>query len=117
VSDAVDKRLDEFERSFPATGARTFNAFRESAQRLSARYMHEGASKSDAVAKAYQDLIGGQYQIVEFRGTPMRVPTSMNGEDAEKGAELSLSDYNATNLDVQAPGRQPTWPPRYYRAA
>jgi hypothetical protein len=108
VADAVDKRLDQFERSFPATGARTFNAFRESALRLSAQYMHEGASRSDAVTKAYQDLIGGQYQMIEYRGTPMRVPATMNGDDAERGAELALNRYSAGNLDVLVPGGSST---------
>ncbi len=100
VDEDVDGKLEDFARSFPSDAARTFNAFTTSAKRLTAKYMHDGASRKDAVQKAYDDLIGNQYQMVEFRGTPMRIPTSLDDNIAELGAQHALEQYEAITGDV-----------------
>ncbi len=113
VQAAVGKQLQDFQRSFPAEGARTFNAFNEAATRLTVRNMQQGASRGDAAAKAYQDLIGSQYQMIELRGVTMRVPASLDGRAIEDGAKAALANFDATNLTIAAPPGSPLTPEEY----
>lgn len=113
VQNAVSKQLQDFQRSFPAEGARTFNAFNEAATRLTVRNMQQGASRGDAAAKAYQDLIGSQYQMIEFRGVTMRAPTSIDGRQVEDGARTAIANFEATSSAIAVPPGSPLTAEQY----
>lgn len=89
----VDSRFSDFQRSLPPEAARTWNAVRDSAVRLSVKYMNDGNSRGDAVKKAYADLVESQYNLMEFRGATVRVPANLNADRIETGSRQALSEF------------------------
>jgi hypothetical protein len=100
IEESVASQFEDFQRSLPASATRMQSAFQQSATRLAARYMNNNESRSDAVKHAYRDLVLSQYQMIEFRGTAMRVPTTLEGDAAENGAAIALEQYAATSADL-----------------
>jgi hypothetical protein len=113
VQASVHDQTQDFQRSFPSEGARTFNAFNEAATRLTVRYMQQGASKGDAAAKAYRDLIGSQYQMIEYRGATIRVPTTIDGDSIENGARSSIERFAPASNAIAVPPGSPLTPEEY----
>ncbi len=109
----VDSQMEDFKKSLPASGIRTLNAFRESTTRLAARYLQEGGSTGEAAKRAYRDLVGGQYSMVEFRGVPMRVPATIDRPTASTGARVLLENYEAKSSAVIVPADSPLTPEEY----
>ena len=89
----VSERFADFQRSLPPEAARTWNSVRDSALRLSVKYMNDGNSRSDAVDRAYKDLVESQYALTELRGVTLRVPVSADQEAVQVGAQLTLSGF------------------------
>lgn len=103
VQSTVDSRLEDFQRSFPAEGARTYGAFREAATRLTVRYMQQGASRGDAASKAYQDLVGSQYQMADFRGVTIRTPVTIDADAVADGARLAVEGFAPQSDAIAVP--------------
>lgn len=80
-------------RSFPAEGARTWEAIRDSAVRLSVSYMQAGDSKSNAIERAYKELIGKQYEIGEVKSVSFLVPRQFDAGQVEDAAERFIADF------------------------
>jgi len=91
VEAAVDQTFESFKSSLPIEAAQTWNAFRDSGTRLAVQYMHQGMSQSNAIDKAYKDLV--RDQIVEFRAAPFRVPPTENKEQIETGARQAVQEF------------------------
>lgn len=106
---AVGKEFADVRKSFPAQGARTFGAIEESAMRLSLTYMQAGDSESSAITRAYNDLIGNQYNIGSLKDVTFLVPKNFDVSDIETEAEDILRNFkpprdivgNADPLRVQ----------------
>jgi hypothetical protein len=105
VESAVDDQFADFQRSMPADegAVRTVNAVRDSAIRLSVKYMNEGAGRGDAVKKAYRDLIESQYSLVEFRGSTLRVPANLDSDEIEVGARYAIEHIEPPAASLVAP--------------
>lgn len=91
VQAAVDDQFKDFSASLPPEAASTWNAFRDSGTRLAVQYMHQGMSQSNAVQKAYTDLV--RDQIVEFRSAPFRVPPDQDKAVIETGARAAVANF------------------------
>ena len=104
----VDERFADFQRSMPPEAARTWGAVRDSAIRLSVKYMNDGADRSDAVKKAYADLVESQYSLTEFRNATFRVPSNLDADAIETGARAAVEMYSpdAASLAVPADAAQ-----------
>jgi hypothetical protein len=100
LEEKVADEFEDFQRSLPSDATRMNNAFRESATRLAAKYVNGGANLGDAVARAKAELVDSQYNLVEFRSTPMRIPLDLDPDIAENGAALALNQYQAAIGDV-----------------
>lgn len=98
VEAAVDDTFEQFSASLPSEAVGTWNAFRDSATRLTAAYMHQGMSQSNAVQKAYSDLV--RDQVVEFRSATFRVPHELNAEEVETGALTLLQSFSTPSGTV-----------------
>ena len=103
VEIAVDTQFADFQRSLPPEAARTWNAVRDSAMRLSVKYMNDGNSKNDAVDRAYRDLVESQYRLTEMRGTTVRIPVTADAEAVEIGARLTLDGFKPDQASIVAP--------------
>lgn len=103
VEIAVDTQFADFQRSLPPEAARTWNAVRDSAMRLSVKYMNDGNSKNDAVDRAYRDLVESQYALTEFRGVTIRVPAQADTEAVEIGVKLALEDFTPAPESIIVP--------------
>lgn len=103
VEETVDSKFVAFRQSLPAEAARTWNAVRDSAIRLSAQYVHDGASLKDAVAKAHSDLIDSQYSLVDFRGSTFRVPLTQDAKSIETGARAALEKFTPSANSIVTP--------------
>jgi hypothetical protein len=99
----VDSQFTDFQRSLPPEAARTWNAVRDSALRLSVKYMNDGNIKNDAVKRAYRDLVESQYTLKEFRGTTLRIPASADAEAVEFGAQLAIKNIEPDFSSVIVP--------------
>lgn len=99
----VANTFDEVRRSFPAEGARTWSAIQESATRLAVSYMQAGASKGNAIDRAYKELIGNQYEIGNVRDVPFLVPRQFEAGDVENEAERMLKEFTPTVDMIAAP--------------
>jgi hypothetical protein len=99
----VDGVFSQFQRSLPPEAARTWNAVRDSAMRLSVKYMNDGNSRGDAVARAHRDLVESQYDLTEFRGVTLRVPTSTDTEAVEIGARRTLEVFEPAQGSLVVP--------------
>lgn len=93
VERSVAEEFADFTSSLPVDAARTNGAVREAAARLAVKYMNDGSSVSDAVVKARQDLVDSQYNIVEFRGSMIRMPVDLDPDQAETSARDALRNY------------------------
>lgn len=93
VEETVDSKFSQFQRSLPPEAARTWNAVRDSALRLSVKYMNDGNSRNDAVDRAYRDLVESQYALTDFRGVTIRVPVAADQEAVQVGAQLMLDGF------------------------
>lgn len=104
VESNVDERFADFQRSLPPEAARTWGAVRDSAIRLSVKYMNDGASRGDAVKKAYADLVESQYSLTDFRNTTFRVPRNLDADAVETGARAAVESFvpDAASLEIPA---------------
>lgn len=103
-ADVADKFAD-VRRSFPAEGARTWEAIRDSAVRLSVSYMQAGDSKDNAVKRAYKELIDKQYAIGEVKNVSFLVPRQFDAGLVEEGAERFIANFTPTaDMIVVPPG-------------
>lgn len=100
VEQAVDDQFADFQRSLPPEAAKTWNAVRDSAVRLSVKYMNQGAGRGDAVQKAYADLVESQYSMVEYRGAAVRVPAELNAEEIEAGMRWAVAHAESDGIVV-----------------
>jgi hypothetical protein len=103
VEESVDTQFADFQRSLPPEAARTWNAVRDSAIRLSVKYMNDGNSKNDAVDRAYRDLVESQYQLTEMRGVQLRIPSTADAEAVEIGARLTLENFQPDPASILVP--------------
>lgn len=103
VRDDVDKKFEDFQRSMPPEAAKTWNAVRDSAVRLSVKYMNDGSSQSEAVKKAYADLVESQYGLVEFRNSTFRVPKNFDADAIETGARAAIEAYSPDAASLAVP--------------
>lgn len=103
VEEKVDSKFAEFQRSLPPEAARTWNAVRDSAMRLSVKYINDGNSPKDAVARAYTDLVESQYNLMELRGAVVRVPSSYDAGLIENGARQALETFQPSPGSIRVP--------------
>lgn len=95
-------------RSFPAEGARTWEAIRDSAVRLSVSYMQAGDSKSNAIGRAYKELIDKQYAVGEVKSVPFLVPRQFDAGQVEDAAERFIADFTPSqDMIAVPPGEDP----------
>ena len=99
----VDDAFKDVRRSFPAEGARTWGAIRDSAVRLSVSYMQAGDSKGNAIQRAYTDLIGKQYSIGEVKNVSFLVPKQFDAGQVEEAAERFIADFAPTPDMIAVP--------------
>jgi hypothetical protein len=105
----VANKFEEVRRSFPAEGARTWEAIRDSAVRLSVSYMQAGDSKDNAISKAYKELIDRQYAIGEVKNVSFLVPRQFDAGQVEESAERFIAEFTPTaDMIVVPPGEDPT---------
>lgn len=93
VQDGVANKFEDVRRSFPAEGARTWEAIRDSAVRLSVSYMQAGDSKDNAIGKAYKELIDRQYAIGEVKNVSFLVPRQFNAGQVEDAAQRFIDEF------------------------
>ena len=103
VQDEVASAFDDVRRSFPAEGARTWQAIQDSATRLAVAYMQSGSSRKNAVDLAYKELIGNQYEIGEVRDVTFLVPKQFDAGDIEDEAQSILNEFVPTPDLIAAP--------------
>lgn len=89
----VSEKFADVRRSFPAEGARTWEAIRDSAVRLSVSYMQAGDSKDNAIKRAYKELVDNQYAIGEVRNVSFLVPRQFDAGQVEEAAERFIADF------------------------
>jgi hypothetical protein len=99
----VSSKFEDVRRSFPAEGARTWEAIRDSAVRLSVSYMQAGDSKDNAVKRAYKELIDKQYAIGEVKNVSFLVPRQFNAGLVEEGAERFIANFTPTADMIAVP--------------
>lgn len=99
----VASTFDDVRRSFPAEGARTWQAIHDSAVRLSVSYMQAGASKGNAIDRAYKELIGNQYDVGTVKDVPFLVPRQFDPGDVEDEAERLLNEFQPSVDMIAAP--------------
>lgn len=105
----VAATFDEVRRSFPAEGARTWNAIQDSATRLAVSYMQAGASKGNAIDRAYKELIGNQYAIGTVKDVPFLIPRQFDAGDVEDEAQRQIEEFQPTTDMIAAPaGEDPS---------
>lgn len=108
VEDNVKSAFDDVRRSFPAEGARTYQAIEESAKRLAVSYMQAGDSRSGAVKRAYKELVTDNYGIGEVKDVTFLVPRQYDTEAIEDQAAYMLANFEPTPDMIEAPaGRDP----------
>jgi hypothetical protein len=104
----VANKFEEVRRSFPAEGARTWEAIRDSAVRLSVSYMQAGDSKDNAIKRAYKELIDKQYAIGEVKNVSFLVPRQFDAGQVEESAERFIAEFTpTTDMIAVPPGEDP----------
>lgn len=104
----VASKFEDVRRSFPAEGARTWEAIRDSAVRLSVSYMQAGDSKGNAINRAYKELIDRQYAIGEVRNVSFLVPRQFDAGQVEESAERFIADFTPSpDMIAVPPGEDP----------
>jgi hypothetical protein len=106
---AVDSELEDFQRSFSSDpgAVRVSHAFRDQTIKLAAQNMKRGASRADAVAKAYRDLVGSEYSLIEFQGVTIRAPASIDPAIVRDGARGALDGLQLTSMAIDVPPGSP----------
>jgi hypothetical protein len=99
----VDDEFADFTRSLPPEAARTVNAVKDAAVRLAVKYRSEGHSLSNAVERAYRDLIGSQYEMREFRGVMLRIPATLDADLIESGARSLIEQFTPSPGSILVP--------------
>jgi hypothetical protein len=99
----VASTFDQVRRSFPAEGARTWGAINDSATRLAVSYMQAGASKGNAIDRAYKELIGNRYEIGEVKDVPFLVPRQFDAGDVEDEAQRLIDEFVPSADMIAAP--------------
>ncbi len=92
LKDTVDRTFGSVRRSFPIQGARTWNAIHDSAVRLSLAHMQAGDEPSNAVTRAYKELIADQYNVGEVRNVTFLVPKNFNIDVIQEEAQHILDN-------------------------
>jgi len=106
IEGMVADQFGDFLRSFPVgpQAQRTSDAVRESALRLSLGYMHDlGESPSNAIKRAYADLVQTQNQVAEMRGHMVRFPAGADAGAIRDGAEAVLQKFSVQDTDLERP--------------
>lgn len=99
----VASEFADFTQSLPPEAARTANATLAAAKRLSIKYMNDGASKGDAVERAYKDLVKSQYSLVAFRGKTLRVPAELDATAIQLGAQQFMQTFTPSAGSLEIP--------------
>jgi hypothetical protein len=99
----VASKFNDVRRSFPAEGARTYQAIADSATRLAVSYMQAGDSKDNAIARAYQELIGKQYAIGEVKNVSFLVPQQFDAGLVEESAERFIAGFTPSTDMIAVP--------------
>ncbi|HEL9864098.1 TPA: transglycosylase SLT domain-containing protein [Klebsiella pneumoniae] len=101
-ADSADSSWNDQAKDFAGTmvvqpgGAAVWNNFNEQGKRLTYIYMQRGMSSGDAAKKAYQDVLGEQYQT---SGT-WRIPNTAGQDirDVRDGAKVYLKNLSADQI-------------------
>ncbi|HIG3808103.1 transglycosylase SLT domain-containing protein [Klebsiella pneumoniae] len=101
-ADSADSSWNDQAKDFAGTmvvqpgGAAVWNNFNEQGKRLTYIYMQRGMSSGDAAKKAYQDVLGEQYQT---SGT-WRIPNTAGQDirDVRDGANVYLKNLSADQI-------------------
>ncbi|MBV0673972.1 transglycosylase SLT domain-containing protein [Klebsiella pneumoniae] len=101
-ADSADSSWNDQAKDFAGTmvvqpgGAAVWNNFNEQGKRLTYIYMQRGMSSGDAAKKAYQDVLGEQYQT---SGT-WRIPNTAGQDirDVRDGANVYLKNLTADQI-------------------
>lgn len=101
-ADSADSSWNDQAKDFAGTmvvqpgGAAVWNNFNEQGKRLTYIYMQRGISSGDAAKKAYQDVLGEQYQT---SGT-WRIPNTAGQDirDVRDGANVYLKNLSADQI-------------------
>lgn len=99
----VASTFDDVRRSFPAEGARTYQAIADSATRLAVSYMQAGTSKGNAIDRAYKELIGNQYEVGTVKDVPFLIPRQFDVGDVEDEARRQIEEFKPTTDMIAAP--------------
>lgn len=99
----VSSKFENVRRSFPAEGARTWEAIRDSAVRLSVSYMQAGDSKGNAINRAYKELIDKQYAVGEVKNVSFLVPRQFDAGQVEESAERFIADFTPSPDMIAVP--------------
>lgn len=103
IQDGVANKFEDVRRSFPAEGARTWEAIRDSAVRLSVSYMQAGDSKDNAIGKAYKELIDRQYAIGSVKNVSFLVPRQFDASQIESAAERFIAEFVPPDTMIAVP--------------
>jgi hypothetical protein len=101
VRDRVSSQLEEFRESFGVSNARTAVAVERAAVDLAYGYMMAGASESDAVNRATQELVSDRYSFTKINGKTLRVPAGVDVDTVEVGAEAFMDTFKLPSGTVQ----------------
>lgn len=101
-ADSADSSWNDQAKDFAGTmvvqpgGSAVWNNFNEQGKRLTYIYMQRGMSSGDAAKKAYQDVLGEQYQT---NGT-WRMPNTAGQDirDVRDGADVYLKNLSADQI-------------------
>ncbi|EPM0504252.1 Lytic transglycosylase, catalytic [Klebsiella aerogenes] len=101
-ADSADSSWNDQAKDFAGTmvvqpgGSAVWNNFNEQGKRLTYIYMQRGMSSDDAAKKAYQDVLGEQYQT---NGT-WRMPNTAGQDlrDVRDGADVYLKNLSADQI-------------------
>ncbi len=92
ISDELAGAMQDFQGTLVNNPgwAKTFGTFRDGVELLALSYVSQGDAPAQAVARAYDDVLGKKYEIV---GT-YRVPKEYGADPISTGAELALRELN-----------------------
>lgn len=99
----VANKFADVRRSFPAEGARTWEAIRDSAVRLAVSYMQAGDGKDGAINRAYKELIDKQYSISEVKDVSFLVPRQFDADLVKEAAERFIEDFTPSADMIAVP--------------
>lgn len=103
VQNAVATTFSSVRKSFPAEGARTWQAIQESATRLTVSYIQSGANQQAAIDRAYKELISNQYAIGTVKSVPFLIPKTFDAGEVEDEAQRVIDEFEPTTDMIAAP--------------